>query len=177
MFCVLPQTAQTQKFMEWEGGGRVSASAIWTSSLNQGIHQPFEWQRNWTLKGSQMSYSMPYGYLSTECDPILSAYRQGLEGFPSSSLRPFTEHRKYFSLQTEMKSLTQWASGKCPQRDVGVYRAYGQKKPNYLHPVISLKTKMHRLLYKVIRNFRSVLHKHQETLDTFPNTGREILST
>lgn len=119
-----------------------------------------------------MPYSMSYRYLSTERNPILSACRQGLEGFPSSSLKqeillPIDINEESHTVSSKQMS-TAWC---------GCLQGIWAETTYYLHPVISLKTKMHLLLCKVIRNFRSVLHKHQETYDTFSNTEREVLST
>lgn len=120
---------------------------------------------------------MLYRYLSTECDPIRTAYQQGLVSFPRSHLRQFTEHRNYFLLQTESKSLNSELQANV-HSVTWLFTGCMEQKQHTIYILLQvLKNKMHLLLYKIIRNVRSILHEQQETLDTFSNTEKEVLST
>lgn len=177
MFCVLPQTAQTQEVYGMRRGWKgVSCSNL--DLVFEPRNPPALWRAeklNFKRKPNVLFNAVQISeYRVRPYTPCLST---GSRGF-SQQFAETVHWAQEILLSTDRNEESHTVS---PRQMSTAWRGCLQgiwaKTTNYLHPVISLKTKMHLLLYKVIRNFRSVLHKHQETLDTFPNTGREILST
>lgn len=177
MLCVLPQTAQTQEVYGMRRGWKdVSFSnldlvfeprnlppLLMAEKLNS------KKKPNALLNAIRISeYRMwPYTQcLSTGSRGFSQQFTETVH-WAQEILLP-TDRNEESHIVSSRQMSTAWC---------GCLQGVWAKTTYYLYPVINLKTKMHLLLYKVIRNFRSVLHKHQETYDTFSSTGREVLST